>query len=52
MRDPRQWVPQAHTPLIAEVKPILMDKPEHFKGAHDDIKRFLGDCVTYFEVFQ
>ncbi len=36
---------------MSEVKPFLMEKPEHFKGAHDDIERFLGDCQTYFEVF-
>ncbi len=39
-------------PPISEVKPILMDKPEHFEGAHDNIKHFIGDCVTYFKVFR
>lgn len=29
-----------------------MDKPEFFTGNHDNIKRFLGDCRTYFEVFR
>ncbi len=29
-----------------------MEKPELFEGTHDDIKRFLGDCLTYFEVFR
>ncbi len=29
-----------------------MEKPQYFKGAHDDIKRFLGDCKTYFETFR
>ncbi len=38
-------------PPISEVKPILMDKPEHFEGAHNDIEHFIEDCVTYFEVF-
>ncbi len=37
---------------MSEVKPILMDKPEHFDGAHNDIEHFLGDCATYFEVFR
>ncbi len=37
---------------MSDVKPILMEKPEHFEGAHDDIERFLGDCKTYFEVFR
>ncbi len=36
---------------MSEVKPALMEKPEHFEGAHDNIERFLGDCLTYFEVF-
>lgn len=34
-----------------EVKPSLMEKPEYFEGKHDDIEQFLGDCITYFEVF-
>ncbi len=34
------------------IKPILMKTPTPFKGEHDDIERFLGDCLTYFEVFQ
>ncbi len=28
------------------IKPILMEKPQYFEGAHDDIERFLGDCET------
>ncbi|PBK80808.1 hypothetical protein ARMGADRAFT_1039732 [Armillaria gallica] len=40
-------------PLAAAgVKPILMEKPGKFSGKHDDIEWFLGDCTTYFEVFQ
>ncbi len=39
-------------PPMSEVKPLLMDKPKYFEGAHDDIERFLGDCVTYFKVFR
>ncbi|SJL16394.1 uncharacterized protein ARMOST_19918 [Armillaria ostoyae] len=31
------------------IKPILMQLPKPFKGAHDDIKHFIGDCITYFE---
>ncbi len=37
---------------MSEVKPLLMEKPEHFEGAHDDIEHFLGDCRMYFEVFR
>ncbi len=37
---------------MSDVKPLLMEKPEHFEGAHDDIEHFLRDCKTYFEVFQ
>ncbi|PBK65105.1 hypothetical protein ARMSODRAFT_1022534 [Armillaria solidipes] len=33
------------------VKPTLLKPPRVFKGEHDDISRFLGDCQTYFEVF-
>lgn len=39
-------------PPFSDVKPILMDKPEPFEGAHDDIECFIGDCETYFEVFR
>ncbi|PBK75376.1 hypothetical protein ARMSODRAFT_1012829 [Armillaria solidipes] len=29
-----------------------MIRPPHpFKGDHDDIKRFVGNCLSYFEVF-
>ncbi len=38
-------------PPMSDVKPLLMEKPKHFEGAHDDIERFLRDCKTYFEVF-
>lgn len=38
-------------PPISKVKPVLMDKPEPFQGDHNDIERFIGDCVTYFKVF-
>ncbi|SJL00818.1 uncharacterized protein ARMOST_04132 [Armillaria ostoyae] len=33
------------------IKPILMQPPKPFKGAHNDIERFVGDCLTYFEAF-
>ncbi|SJL13393.1 uncharacterized protein ARMOST_16836 [Armillaria ostoyae] len=33
------------------IKPILMQPPKSFKGAYDDIERFIGDCITYFEAF-
>ncbi len=41
-----------HLPPQSEVKPIFMEKPEHFEGTHDDIECFIGDCKTYFEVFR
>ncbi len=31
-------------PPMSDVKPLIMEKPEHFEGAHDDIESFLGDC--------
>ncbi len=41
-----------HPPPMSDVKPLLMEKPQYFEGAHDDIECFLGDCKTYFETFQ
>ncbi|PBK88654.1 hypothetical protein ARMGADRAFT_1084615 [Armillaria gallica] len=29
-----------------------MEKPQKFTGKHDNIERFVGDCITYFEVFR
>ncbi len=29
-----------------------MKLPELFKGEHDDMDRFIGDCNTYFETFR
>ncbi len=37
---------------MSDIKPLLMEKPKYFEGAHDNIKHFLGDCKTYFEVFR
>ncbi len=37
---------------MSGIKPLLMEKPQYFEGAHDDIKHFLGDCKTYFEMFR
>ncbi len=39
-------------PPMSEIKPLLMEKPQYFEGAHDDIEWFLGDCQTYFETFR
>ncbi len=36
---------------MAGVKPILVKAPCPFKGNHDDIEQFLGDCTTYFKIF-
>ncbi len=33
------------------MKPTF-ERPAKFKGEHDDIDRFLGDCATYFELFR
>ncbi len=39
-------------PPLMGIKPILLQTPTPFKGEHDDIDRFLGDCQTYFETFR
>ncbi len=39
-------------PLFLGIKPILLQPPCAFKGDHDVIKWFLGDCLTYFDMFQ
>ncbi len=31
---------------------MLLKPPRNFKGDHDNIERFFGDCLAYFEVFQ
>ncbi|SJL08497.1 uncharacterized protein ARMOST_11861 [Armillaria ostoyae] len=33
------------------VKPLMVKPPLPFFGKYDDIERFVGDCLTYFEVF-
>ncbi len=38
-------------PAFLGVRPILMKTPKLFKGDHDDMDRFIGDCNTYFKVF-
>ncbi len=43
---------QADAPAFLGVKPILMKVPDPFEGEHDDMDPFIGDCNTYFEVFQ
>ncbi len=49
---PSSTYPHDQLPPTSDIKPLLMEKPEHFEGAHDDIEHFLGDCLTYFEVFR
>ncbi len=39
-------------PPFLGVKPILLKLPTLFKGEHDDIDQFIGDCLTYFETFR
>ncbi|SJL12773.1 uncharacterized protein ARMOST_16204 [Armillaria ostoyae] len=38
-------------PLLGDQKPVLLQTPKPFKGDHDDIEHFLGNCITYFEAF-
>ncbi|SJL01314.1 uncharacterized protein ARMOST_04634 [Armillaria ostoyae] len=33
------------------VKPLMVKPPLPFEGKYDDVERFIGDCLTYFEVF-
>ncbi|PBK60265.1 hypothetical protein ARMSODRAFT_1026658 [Armillaria solidipes] len=33
------------------VKPVMVKPPTPFEGKHDDIEHFIGDCLSYFEVF-
>lgn len=46
-----RWSPDQPLHFI-NVKPILMKVSRTFKGKHDDIERFLGDCMQYFETFK
>ncbi len=58
---PPRWTPLGQGPIgnwdaddqpaFLGVRPILMKTPEPFKGNHDDMDCFIGDCNTYFEVF-
>ncbi len=41
-----------HPLPMSGVKPLLMEKPQFFEGAHEDIEHFIGDCQTYFETFR
>ncbi|PBK79449.1 hypothetical protein ARMGADRAFT_1040803 [Armillaria gallica] len=38
-------------PATAGIKPVLIEKPQKFARKHDDIERFVGDCIMYFKVF-
>lgn len=51
-QGPMGTYPVDRPPPMGEVKPILIEKPEPFEGAHNNIERFIRDCVTYFEVFR
>ncbi len=42
---------QDRPPPLAGIKPTLLAVPAKFKGEHDDIDHFLGDCQMYFETF-
>ncbi len=45
-----EWAAEPPAPFLG-MKPTF-ERPTKFKGDHDDIDRFLGDCVTYFELFR
>ncbi len=45
-----EWSTDPPAPFLG-VKPTF-ERPAKFKGDHDDIDRFLGDCATYFEIFR
>ncbi len=49
---PTGTYPVESPPPMSSIKPLFMEKPQYFEGAHNDIERFLGDCKTYFEVFR
>ncbi|SJL06244.1 uncharacterized protein ARMOST_09580 [Armillaria ostoyae] len=60
-RPPPKW--QAPNPYLAPVgaapdeapwlgvKPLMIKPPLPFEGKYDNVKRFVGDCFTYFEAF-
>ncbi|SJL06614.1 uncharacterized protein ARMOST_09956 [Armillaria ostoyae] len=62
-RDDRYSVPQPPQPPPQPVssadgdapfwgvKPVMMQLPKVFKGEHEDIERFFGDCIMYFKMF-
>ncbi len=52
MTGPSGTYDHEHPLSMNGIKPLLMEKPQYFEGAHDDIERFLGDCKTYFETFR
>ncbi len=45
-----EWSTDPPAPFLS-MKPTF-ERPAKFKGEHDDIDRFLGDCATYFELFR
>ncbi len=45
-----EWSTDPPAPFLS-MKPTF-ERPAKFKGDHDDIDRFLGDCATYFELFR
>ncbi len=45
-----EWPAEPPAPFLG-MKPTF-ERPAKFKGEHDDIDRFLGDCTTYFELFR
>ncbi|PBK64750.1 hypothetical protein ARMSODRAFT_978977 [Armillaria solidipes] len=39
----------AATAPFMNVRPVMLQLPKEFVGVHDDIERFFGDCMMYFE---
>ncbi|SJL11387.1 uncharacterized protein ARMOST_14790 [Armillaria ostoyae] len=37
------------TALFMNVRPTMVTIPKVFTGSHEDIERFIGDCLMYFE---
>ncbi len=41
-----------HPPAFLSTRPIIMKLPKPFKGEHNNMDRFIGDCNAYFETFR
>ncbi|PBK58605.1 hypothetical protein ARMSODRAFT_1028122 [Armillaria solidipes] len=57
-QPPSPPIPEWQKPLHAgdnipwlSIKPIMLQPLKPFKRHHDNIERFLGDCIIYFKAF-